>query len=154
MSDEFGLEAYLFDHIPLSRHLGVRVQHASTEEVRVTASLAPNLNHRKTGFGGSISAVAILAGWGLLWCRLNKMTTGHNIVIQRNSIDYLVPVTADFTATCKLPTIAEWERFQRVFEQRGRSRIQLDATVHVGETLAATLTGLYVALREPGGAGE
>ncbi|HEY0671000.1 MAG TPA: thioesterase domain-containing protein [Longimicrobiales bacterium] len=147
MSDPFGLEAYLYQHIPLSRHLGVRVQRADIEAVRLVAPLEPNLNHRMTGFGGSISAVAILAGWSILWCRLRERTGGHNIVIQRNSIDYLAPVTSDFTASCVAPSAAHWKRFERAFEQRGRSRIELDVEVRVADTLAASFAGRFVALR-------
>lgn len=147
VSDAFGLEAYLYQHIPLSKHLGVRVEHADIESVRLIAPLEPNLNHRMTGFGGSISAVAILAGWSILWCRLRERTGGHNIVIQRNSIDYLAPVTSDFTAICEAPSASHWQRFERAFDQRGRSRIELDVEVRVADTLAARFTGRFVALR-------
>jgi thioesterase domain-containing protein len=147
MSDQFGLAAYLHEHIPLSQHLGVRVEHASIDLVRLQAPLEPNLNHRKTGFGGSISAVAILAGWGVLWCRLRERTGGHNIVIQRNSIDYIAPVMSDFTALCVAPSAAHWKRFERAFGERGRSRIQLDVEVRVADTLAARFTGRFVALQ-------
>jgi thioesterase domain-containing protein len=147
MADLLGLEAYLFDHIPVSKHIGVRVEHADTESVRLIAPLEPNLNHRMTGFGGSISALAILAGWSILWCRLHERTGGHNIVIQRNSIEYLAPVTADFTAICVAPSSSQWKRFERTFDQRGRSRIELDVEVKVAETLAATFVGRFVALR-------
>ena len=146
MSDPFGLEGYLHSHIPLSRHLGVRVGHASFDGVRLLAPLEPNLNHRKTGFGGSISAVAILAGWSLLWCRLRERTGGHNIVIQHNTVDYVAPVTADFSATCNAPSEMAWGRFQRAFDQRGRARIHLAATVDVADLQVATFTGWFVAL--------
>ncbi|HEY0304874.1 MAG TPA: YiiD C-terminal domain-containing protein [Longimicrobiales bacterium] len=147
MADQFGLEPYLHDHIPLSRHLGVRVEEAGIELVRLFAPLAPNLNHRKTGFGGSISALAILSGWSLLWCRMRERTSGQHIVIQKNTIEYVAPVTADFTATCAAPAAAEWERFLRTFEQRGRARIHLAATVDVGETLAARFSGRFAVLK-------
>ena len=144
--DEFGLESYLHDHIPLTKHLGVRVTRASAEAVELLAPLEPNLNHRKTGFGGSISAVAILAGWGLLWCRLRGRAAGHNIVIQRNTIEYVAPVTADFTARCAAPSPTQWKRFERMFEQRGRSRIDLKSIVRVGEDVAAEFEGRFVVL--------
>jgi thioesterase domain-containing protein len=145
--DEFGLEPYLYEHIPLSKHLGVRVELANIESVRLAAPLAPNINHRMTGFGGSISAVAILAGWSILWCRLRERTGGHNIVIQRSTVDYVAPVTSDFTAVCSAPSAADWQRFERTFDQRGRSRIELAVEVHGAGTLAATFSGLFVALR-------
>src|SRR5688572_7104112 len=81
MSDGLGLGAYLYEHIPISKHFGVEVEQASAELVRLVAPLDLNLNHRKTGFGGSISAVAILASWSLLWCRLRGRTSGRSIVI-------------------------------------------------------------------------
>lgn len=146
MVDPLGLEPYLHDHIPLSRQMGVRVEEAGTELVRLFAPLAPNLNHRKTGFGGSISALAILSGWSLLWCRLRERTSGQHIVIQKNTIEYVAPVTADFTATCAAPPPADWQRFLRTFEQRGRARIHLAATVDVGETLAAKFGGRFAVL--------
>ena len=36
MPDPFGLEEYLHDHIPLSKHIGVRVQDASTDIIRLS----------------------------------------------------------------------------------------------------------------------
>lgn len=147
MQDPFGLEEYLHDHIPLSKHIGVRVQEASTHIVRLLAPLEPNLNHRQTGFGGSISALAILAGWSLLWCRLRDRTEGHNIVIQRSAIDYLAPVTSDFVATCAAPSAEDWERFRRAFDGRGRGRVELDVSVLASDVLAATFTGTFVVLR-------
>jgi thioesterase domain-containing protein len=147
--DEFGLEAYLQEHIPLAQHLGVRVVRSSIEIVELLAPLAPNLNHRKTGFGGSISAVAILAAWGLLWCRLRDRTAGHNIVIQSNTVDYVAPVTADFAASCLAPSATQWKRFERMFGQRGRSRIELKSTVRVEGDVVAEFAGRFVVLGTP-----
>jgi hypothetical protein len=68
------LERYLCKHIPMASVLGVNVRQASLDSVIVGAPLSRNLNHRGTVFGGSASAVAILAGWLLLDVRLR--TTG------------------------------------------------------------------------------
>jgi hypothetical protein len=57
------LERYLHEHIPLSRAMGVAVDSATTDGVRLRAPLAPNINHRETVFGGSASALCILAAW-------------------------------------------------------------------------------------------
>jgi thioesterase domain-containing protein len=146
-ADPLGLEPYLYEHIPLSAPLGVRVEQADVDMVRLVAPLEPNLNHRMTGFGGSIAALAILAGWSLLWCRLREQTAGHNIVIQSSSVDYIAPVTAAFTATCVAPSAMEWQRFRRTFDARGRARIQLTADIHVADDLAALFAGRFVVLK-------
>ena len=59
------IEHYLHAHIPLSLAMGVKVLSSSREAVRLSAPLAPNINHRATVFGGSASAVALLAAWAL-----------------------------------------------------------------------------------------
>jgi thioesterase domain-containing protein len=59
--DRIEVERYLHAHIPLSRAMAVEVQAATPVCVRLCAPLAPNINHRETVFGGSASAVAILA---------------------------------------------------------------------------------------------
>lgn len=64
------LEHYLHDHIPLSKAMAVSVASVAPHEVVLRAPLAPNINHRDTVFGGSASAVAILAAWSLLNTRL------------------------------------------------------------------------------------
>ncbi len=146
-TDPFGLQPYLHEHIPLSKHLGIRVEGATLDSVRLGAPLEPNLNHRQTAFGGSISAVAILAAWSLLWCRLRGHAEGHNIVIQASAMEFLAPVTSDFSATCSVPPAEAWHRFVRSFERRGRARIELDVAVHANDAHAATFTGRFVAIR-------
>ena len=55
------LQTYLHQHIPLFQAMQVTVVEASLQQVVLTAPVAPNINHRETVFGGSASAVAILA---------------------------------------------------------------------------------------------
>ena len=142
------LQAYLYRHIPLSSALGVRVDAAGFPEVRLSAPIAPNLNHQQSAFGGSLSALAILSAWSWLHLRLQTMPFSGQIVIQGNSMEYLVPAIADFTATCRSPGTERWALFERTLTQRNRARIELDAEVSVGETLIANFRGQYVALRD------
>ena len=74
------LEQYLHDHIPLSRAMQVTVISLAQDRVILSAPLAPNINHRDTVFGGSASAVAILAAWSLLHTRLQNAGLQFNIV--------------------------------------------------------------------------
>lgn len=144
--DAAALERYLHRHIPISDALGVRVEEVSEEEVRVAARLEPNLNHRATAFGGSVAAVAILAGWGLLRVRLDAVRPVPHLVIQRSTVEYLLPIEVDFAASCRTPPPEKWDRFQRAFSQRGRGRIELWADVTADGALAARFHGIYAAL--------
>jgi thioesterase domain-containing protein len=141
------LERYLHEHIPISRALGVRVVAAGADVVRLGAPLEPNLNHRQTAFGGSLSAVAILAAWSWLYLRLGGPDFGGRIVIQNHSVEYLAPAEGDFVATCAAPGDELWTRFERALERRGRARVTLDEEVCVGGLHLASCRGRYVALR-------
>ena len=66
------LESYLHEQIPLSQAMAVRVVSVSDDSVVLGADLAPNINHRETLFGGSASAIAILAAWSLVHSRLHS----------------------------------------------------------------------------------
>jgi thioesterase domain-containing protein len=140
------LEHYLHEHIPISRPLGVRVLAAGADGVRLGAPLEPNLNHRQTAFGGSLSAVAILAAWSWLYLRLGGPEFTGRIVIQNHSVEYLAPAEGDFAAACAAPGDELWARFERALERRGRARLALDVAVHVGPLLVARGRGRYVAL--------
>jgi thioesterase domain-containing protein len=147
------VERYLHEHIPLSAHIGTRVVEADGRTVRLGAPLAPNLNHRQTAFGGSLSALAILAGWTWVWVRLSALGFDGRIVIQSNTIDYTAPAEGDLEAVCAGAPDEEWDDFVRALRRRGRARIGLAVEVMSEGTRAARFGGRYVAVGRIRGAG-
>jgi thioesterase domain-containing protein len=142
--DPASLERYLHDHIPLSAAMEVSVLQAAEDCVVLSAPLAPNINHRDTVFGGSASALAILAAWSLVHVRLAPAS--YRIVIQRNQIDYTAPMLGEFTASASLVEAASWDRFLRLLERRGRARIRVGVALRSGGVEAARLEGDFVAI--------
>ncbi len=57
-----GIESYLHREIPITAAMGIRVESYNEKELVLTAPLEPNHNHLGTAFGGSLSAIATLAG--------------------------------------------------------------------------------------------
>jgi thioesterase domain-containing protein len=140
------LRDYLHAHIPLTRALAIDVLAIDDDHASLSAPLAPSVNHRQTAFGGSVSALAILAGWAWLHARLATLAPAARLVIQRQEMDYLLPVDDAFVASCLAPTPAAWERFARLLAARGRGRIELAAEVSCRGRLTATFRGTYVAI--------
>ena len=136
------VEAYLHAHIPISASMGVRALEAAPSKVVLSAPLGPNVNHQSTMFGGSESALAILSAWSLLRVRLGDF--GGQIVVQRNSTEYLRPVLEGAVATCHAP--ASWAAFDAALARRGRARVALEAEVTSGGETAGRFSGVYVAL--------
>ena len=145
------LEQYLHDHIPLSKAMAVSVEHAGDDGVVLHAPLAPNINHRDTVFGGSASAVAILAAWSLLHLRLRSAGLASRLVIQRNTMDYARPIQGEFTAASTLAAPEAWPRFLRTLARMGRARAEVVAVLEADGQVVGRLTGEFVAL-ETGGA--
>jgi thioesterase domain-containing protein len=140
------LERYLHEHIPLSKAMQVSVVSVQSDGVTLRAPLAPNINHRDTVFGGSVSAVAILAGWSLLHTRLAGTDLADRLVIQRNTVNYDLPIAGSFTARSFITTPAAWESFVRILKRRGRGRLTVSCILEIAGQTAGRFEGEFVAL--------
>ncbi len=144
------LQAYLHDHIPISAAMHVRVLATEPDSITLQAPLAPNINHRETVFGGSASAVAILAAWSLVHLRLKCEGLESRVVIQHNCMDYLAPISDDFTARSYLVDQDAWASFTRLLARRGRARILVAAALETDGVIAGRLEGEFVAFSNAG----
>jgi thioesterase domain-containing protein len=140
------VERYLHKHIPLSAAMQVTVQSLTAKSLTLQAPLAPNINHQETVFGGSASTLAILSAWSLLHTRLAQEGIASQLVIQRNEMAYLKPMTEDFTATAALVDEQDWTRFLKMLRRKGKARIRVAAFLYSGQLLAGKFSGEYVAL--------
>jgi thioesterase domain-containing protein len=143
------LEAYLHQHIPLSKAMQVAAEEVSADRVVLAAPLAPNINHRETVFGGSVSALAILSAWSLLHVRLTSMQYSTRLVIQRNSMTYDRPIAGDFTARAAAPSPQAWETFLKMLARKGRARINVSSALFCEGQEAGRFEGDFVALGAP-----
>jgi thioesterase domain-containing protein len=140
------LELYLHEHIPLSAAMGVTVTSVSSDGVELVAPLAPNINHRDTVFGGSASAIAILAAWSLVYIRLREAGHDCRIVIQRNAVEYTAPMPGEFGARSRLTDPAAWDRFIVTLERRGRARLSVSCSLVSEGIECGTFEGMFVAI--------
>jgi thioesterase domain-containing protein len=139
------LEQFLHHEIPLSRAMQVMALDVSEHSVRLSAPLAPNLNHHATVFGGSSCAVAMLAAWSLLHVRLRVSLPSVSIVIQRQTMKYDRPILGTFSARALLAEPAEWPQFVRLLARRGRARITVASTLDYAGDTAGHFSGDFVA---------
>ncbi|MGP0592794.1 YiiD C-terminal domain-containing protein [Nitrospira sp. T9] len=142
----YDLEQYLHEHIPLSRAMGVEVIEVGWNGVTLRAPLAPNINHRETVFGGSASAVAILAAWAILYVRLHQEHVKCRLVIQRNTMTYERPIASTFEASSTIQDSLAWEKFLRTFARKNLARISVAATLSCTGEQVGKFEGDFVAL--------
>jgi len=129
--------------------MAVSVVSVQSDSVILRAPLAPNINHRETVFGGSASALAILAAWSLLHVRLTNENIASRLVIQRNTMEYDQPILGDFTAHSSLAQPDRWDRFTRMIARKGKARIAVASSLQYGGNVVGRFSGEFVALAYP-----
>lgn len=144
--DPGAVTRYLHSEIPLSQQMGVRVEAVEPGRVRLAAPLEPNLNHKSTAFGGSISALAILAGWALVHTRSLSASLEGDIVIRSNEIAYLAAATGQLGAEAVLADEPAWTKWEARLSRRRTARIDVDIVVVSAGRTCARMRAEYVAI--------
>lgn len=149
MDRELSLEKYLHEQIPLSAAMQVSVHSATMESVILSAPLEPNINHKSTVFGGSASALGILAAWSMLHLRLMDEGYHCEIVIQSHQMEYDRPISGRFTATSSLADTSAWPAFLKMLTRKKRARIEVQSSLAYSDAIVGRFKGKFVAfLRE------
>lgn len=146
--DTMQLQNYLYEHIPLTKSMGIIVQKVTEEEVILEAPIAPNINHKKTVFGGSLHSIATLACWSVIYINVKKLEFPTEIVIAQSNISYLFPVISNFSAMCRIEDNVNIAKFEKMLEKKGKARLILTAVINQGNKRAVDYEGEFVALRQ------
>ena len=115
------------------------------DPLAIEAPVALNSNQLGTAFGGSINAVATLAGYALLWLALHD-DPSVRLVIAESSIRFLRPVRNTIRAVCGGPE-ESLMTLKSELAAHNRGRIRLRVRVEEGGAPAAEFEGLIVAIR-------
>ncbi|MES2439278.1 MAG: YiiD C-terminal domain-containing protein [Verrucomicrobiota bacterium] len=138
-------EAFFHEQIPITKAMGVAVESFADGALALTAPLEANHNHLGTAFGGSLSAIATLAGYGLLWLLLEDRRC--HIVVRNSSIHYERPVKGTIRAVCKSPDADKLATFKRKFARMGKARIRLHVTIEDAGEVCVEFEGVFVAMK-------
>ncbi|MBB5035884.1 YiiD C-terminal domain-containing protein [Prosthecobacter dejongeii] len=138
-------EHFLHEQIPLTRAMGVKVESYDGGTLVITAPLEPNHNHLGTAFGGSLSAIATLTGYSLLWLMLGDRTA--HIVIRESTIRYRRPVRGLIRAFCQPPDGATIREFKKLFAEAGKARLNLQVTIQEEGQICVEFSGEFVAIK-------
>lgn len=141
------IEQYLYEHIPITKAFGVKAVSFSKEEVKFSAPLANNINHRSTAFGGSISSVLITTGWSYLRLLFDEYDPVPRIVIGKSSTNYLKPITSDFTSELIIPEKETLSKLMKMVGRFGKGRITLKAQIKEFGEILAEFEGEFIVLQ-------
>src|SRR5690554_8206547 len=114
--------SWLKTQIPLLEHLGIDCLSWDGTSLAIPTPLAPNVNDKGTGFGGSQAAIATVAGWCLTTLLLKEQGLEADVVIADSHLQYLRPVTADFSTRVSLPDAAAGDELLLRLPQAGKGK--------------------------------
>ena len=136
-----------YQSMPPVAAMGVEVDGFHDEALRLTAPLSVNVNDKGNAFGGSLTSLMTVAGWGLVTLKLRLAGLKAEVYVADSQIRYLAPLYNDLVAEAMPAEGQSWDTFIDTLVQRGRARIQVEAKVLLPEGgLATTLSGRYVAI--------
>ncbi|WP_136067129.1 YiiD C-terminal domain-containing protein [Modicisalibacter radicis] len=139
-------QQWLETAIPLAGHFGMRRLYWQDATLLGDVRLAPNLNDKGTGFGGSLAAQATLLGWCWVTLWLRARGWHRNVVVAEATQRYRAPVTADYRLSCYAARAEQPSRLAARLDERGKGRIKLVQQVHVEDMLCFEALGDYVIL--------
>ena len=128
--------------------LGVKPLGYDGRILRLGAPLSANLNDKGCAFGGSLSGLMTLAGWGWITLRLQLQGIAADVYVADSQVKYIAPLFDDLIAEAMPAAGESWETFVETLDRYGKARIAMQARIPMnagGES--AVLTGRFVAMR-------
>jgi len=148
--DKKELQRYIEENIPIVRDMGFIIEEVGNEVIVVSGEYCRHINHTKSVFGGSISSVMTLAGWGRVRILIEGFDPEATVVIKSNSTDFILPVTKNYVVTTLKVDDKSIEKLKKSYKKFGRGRIEVEATLtHRGsDKVLAKFAGEFVVLKK------
>ena len=135
---------WILASIPLLRAMELRFDDYAPGELIMSCPLAPNINDKGTGFGGSIGTLATICGWTFTMIEARMSDPEAEALIAEHSMKFVAPATDDLTAVCKA-TVPD--SFHQKLASNRPAKLELSVQIQSDGKTVATFNGIYVARR-------
>jgi thioesterase domain-containing protein len=137
--------------IPLAKAMGVGVEVSDDRALVLTAPKEQNKNSLNTAFGGSLVALATLAGYGVVWELMKDEKKADkpvwHIVVKESRAAYRRPVIGDLRAICERPAQAAIAEFKEALARYGKAKLKLRASIIEDGNVAVDVQAAFVVSR-------
>lgn len=142
--------SFLLDHyqnMPPVAAMQLEIPPQSGAGLELCAPLVVHRNDKNCAFGGSMTSLMTLAGWGLVTLHTQRAGLDADVFVADSQVRYLAPLYSDLVAQAGLAADSDWGSFTQVLRQRGRARVGLRARVVLPDGgAAADMVARYVAI--------
>ncbi|WP_154222626.1 YiiD C-terminal domain-containing protein [Marinicella rhabdoformis] len=105
------LEAFvqrIHHDIPLTQTMGWLIETVTSNKLRASAPLGPNVNDKGTFFGGASAALMTISAWSLIKYNLEQMAVHNDVVIHQSHNKWLRPQTGLMEIRCDFDETIDW----------------------------------------------
>jgi len=120
-----------FQAMPPVAALDLRIAGHDGDRLRLRAPLARHVNDKGCAFGGSLSSLMTLAGWGLVTLRLQAAGLAADVFVADTEVRFRAPLFADLEAEAWLAGGESWDAFEAALREHGRARVFITACVRL-----------------------
>lgn len=131
--------------IPLLINMEVNFEEPTAGEILAKAPLAPNINHKGIGFGGSLAALGAITGWSAITRTLQKAGIDANTIIAHEEMSYKAPINSDFTARAVISKGLATELLQQLREGK-KHKLKIPVTIEDNTGIGCEFIGTYVSI--------
>ncbi|UUV17404.1 thioesterase domain-containing protein [Fusobacteria bacterium ZRK30] len=148
--DKVELQKYIIENIPIVKEMGFVIENIGNNEVVVSGEYKKHINHTNSVFGGSISSVMTLAGWGRVRILIEDIDNNAVILIKSNSTDFIKPVVEDYVVITEPLLEKDIAKLKKVYNKFGKGRIIVNAVLKHKNSceVLAKFTGEFVAIKK------
>lgn len=139
------LQNKLYNEIPLTKMMEIKIQDYNDIELITTAPLNININDKGTAFGGSLSTMTIISAWSLCWLISKELGfDSKNIVIIKNETSFRKPVTKDIVCCTKKPSFNEIKILKEKLLTKKSASIKIESKIVENGEICVDFLGYYV----------
>ena len=123
----------LLDSIPVVKAMDIDIEKIEPKSLTISAPLNTNINYEGTAFGGSLNTACVLSCYLLIHHILKtKGIEFNSLVIQNSTIDYKMPVQADFFAKSSISEKSE-KLLLNTLEKKGIGRASVVSKIQTNK---------------------
>ncbi|MFL0797350.1 MAG: thioesterase domain-containing protein [Cellvibrionaceae bacterium] len=131
--------------IPLLQNMQVHFEEPDNSTIIARAPLAPNINHKGIGFGGSLAALAAITGWSVVTRTIQRAGIDASTIIAHEAMTYRAPIVSDFYAKTIIEDAHADELLSHLRSGR-RKKIKVHVVIQDEQGIGCEFTGTYVSI--------
>ena len=148
--DRNELQNYIEKNIPIVKQMGFIIENIEDNKIIVSGEYKKHINHTNSVFGGSISSVMTLAGWGRVRILIEDIDDTAVILIKSNNTNFIKPVVEDYIVITEPLLEKDVEKLKKVYRKFGKGRILVNSVLkhRNSDEVLVKFVGEFVAVKK------